>query len=251
MASLQKIVAYCDATLRIQEVSDWDNALNGLQIENSGKVTRIGAAVDASTHTLQLAIERKVDFLIVHHGLYWQGLQPVTGILRRQLALALQHDIALYSAHLPLDVHSKLGNNALLAAAIKLQRARPFLAEKGQLAGVKGSVEKTNGNLFAKLQKLLGDEVVAFNFGPSRPRVVGVVTGAGGSEIYRVAAEGIDTFITGEAPHWAAVAAQELGMNLWLGGHYATETFGVRALATHLAKKFRLPFEFIDCPTGL
>ncbi|MFL6515899.1 MAG: Nif3-like dinuclear metal center hexameric protein [Chthoniobacterales bacterium] len=251
MALLQKVVAQCDATLRISEIADWDNALNGLQIENSGKVTKIGAAVDASTQTLQMASERNVDFLIVHHGLYWQGLQPVTGILSRQLRLALQHDVALYSAHLPLDVHPKLGNNTLLAAAVRLRRATPFLAEKGQLVGVKGSVDKTDNTLFARLQKVLGDEVLAFNFGPERPRMIGIVTGAGGSEIYRVAAEGIDTFITGEAPHWAAVAAQELGMNLWLGGHYATETFGVKALATYLAKKFRLPFEFIDCPTGL
>jgi dinuclear metal center YbgI/SA1388 family protein len=251
MASLQKIVTHCDATLRIHEIADWDNALNGLQIENSGKVTRIGAAVDVSTQSLQSAIERKVDFLIVHHGLYWQGLQPVTGILGRQLRLALQHELALYSAHLPLDVHPKLGNNALLAAALKLRRATPFLREKGELVGVKSPFKKSDGDVFARLQKLLDGEVVAFNYGPSRPGVIGIVTGAGGSEIYRVAAEGVDTFITGEAPHWAAVAAQELGVNLWLGGHYATETFGVKALAAHLAKKFRLPFEFIDCPTGL
>src|SRR5213080_196720 len=114
MPPLSKVVAYTDDFLRIREVGDWDNALNGLQIENSGKVTKIGAAVDVSTQTLQLAIERKINFLVVHHGLYWQGLQPVTGILRRQLGLALEHDLALYSAHLPLDVHPKLGNNALL-----------------------------------------------------------------------------------------------------------------------------------------
>jgi putative NIF3 family GTP cyclohydrolase 1 type 2 len=105
--------------------------------------------------------------------------------------------------------------------------------------------------LVRKLRKALNGPVKFFNFGPKQIRTVGVVTGAAGSEIYRVAEENIDTFITGEAPHWAAVAAEELGLNLLLGGHYATEVFGVKALAAHLSKRFRVPWEFIDCPTGL
>jgi putative NIF3 family GTP cyclohydrolase 1 type 2 len=93
--------------------------------------------------------------------------------------------------------------------------------------------------------------VKTFGFGPKKTRAIGLVTGAAGSEIYRVADEAIDTFITGEAPHWAAVAAEELGINLLLGGHYATEVFGVKELAAHLSKRFKAPWEFIDCPTGL
>src|SRR5438067_1838156 len=106
--TLKQIVAVCDKTLAIEKIADWDNALNGLQIENSSKVTKLGAAVDASTRTLSLAAKRGINFLIVHHGLFWQGLQPVTGILRRQLRIAFEHDLAVYSAHLPLDVHPKL-----------------------------------------------------------------------------------------------------------------------------------------------
>jgi dinuclear metal center YbgI/SA1388 family protein len=249
--SLHQLVAECDSKLRIKTIGDWDNALNGLQIENSGKVTRIGAAVDVSTRVLTLAAKRGVDFLIVHHGLFWQGLQPVTGIFHRQLEIAFRHDIALYGAHLPLDVHPLFGNNALLAGAIGLRSVKPFLEEKGQLVGVKAGYSGNRDALLRRLKKSLGKPVRAFNFGPIGARNTGIVTGAGGSEIYRVAEEGIDTFITGEAPHWAAVAAEELGLNLWLGGHYATETFGVKALAAHLSKKFRLPSEFIDCPTGL
>ena len=251
MASLQKIVAYCDKTLRTDMIADWDNAVNGLQIENSGAVTKIGAAVDASTHTLERAAESGINLLIVHHGLYWQGLQPVTRILRRQLRISFDHDIALYSAHLPLDVHPTLGNNALLGASLKLRSIKPFLQEKGSMVGVKGHTSRNRNELLVQLRKSLGGEVKAFNFGPNKTRTIGIVTGAGGSEIHRVAAEGVDTFITGEAPHWAAVAAEELGINLWLGGHYATETFGVKALAAHLSKKFKVPFDFIDCPTGL
>jgi putative NIF3 family GTP cyclohydrolase 1 type 2 len=101
------------------------------------------------------------------------------------------------------------------------------------------------------LRKALDGPVKIFGSGPKQTHVIGVVTGGAGSEIYRVAQEDIDTFITGEAPHWAAVAAEELGMNLFLGGHYATEVFGVKALASHLSKRFRIPWEFIDCPTGM
>jgi len=137
MASLTEIIRYTDKFLRIREVADWDNALNGLQIENSGRVTLIGAAVDGSTRVLTEAAKRKVDLLIVHHGLFWSGLQPVRSALRRQLQLAFENDIALYSAHLPLDIHPKVGNNAQLATALGLKSAQRFLEEKGQPTGLK------------------------------------------------------------------------------------------------------------------
>lgn len=251
MISLSEIVSYTDDFLRIRDVGDWDNALNGLQIENSGRVTRFGAAVDVSTRVLTNAAKKNVDLLIVHHGLFWPGLQPVTKSLRRQLQLAFENDIALYSAHLPLDVHPEIGNNAQLVGALGLKSAQPFLEEKGQPVGLKIRVTMPRAELVRKLRKALNELVKVFDFGPKQTRAIGIVTGAAGSEIYRVAQEDIDTFITGEAPHWAAVAAEELGMNLLLGGHYATEVFGVKALAAHLSKRFKVPWEFIDCPTGL
>jgi len=251
MASLSEIVSYTDRFLRIRDVGDWDNALNGLQIENSGRVTRIGAAVDVSTRVLTKAVKQDVDLLIVHHGLFWPGLQPIQGVLRRQLWIAFENDVALYSAHLPLDIHARIGNNAQLVAALGLKSAQPFLEEKGQPVGLKIRASLPRGELVRKLQKALKGPVKVFGFGPKQTRAIGVVTGAAGSEIYLVADEEIDTFITGEAPHWAAVAADEVGVNLLLGGHYATEVFGVRALAAHLSKRFRVPWEFIDCPTGL
>src|SRR5439155_23878933 len=121
-----ELVAYCDDLLRVATVTDWPNALNGLQIENSGAITRMGAAVDASSRTIDAAIQHGINLLIVHHGLFWPGLQPVTGSRRRMLARALEHDVALYSVHLPLDLHPELGNNAHLAAALGLERGEPF-----------------------------------------------------------------------------------------------------------------------------
>jgi dinuclear metal center YbgI/SA1388 family protein len=251
MATLSEIVDHANDFLRIEEIEDWPNALNGLQIESSGKVTKIGASVDVSTRALTAAAEKNIDLLIVHHGLFWPGLQSVTGSLRRQLKIAFENDIALYSAHLPLDLHPKVGNNAQLAAALGLKSTKRFLKEKGQSVGLKAKTSIPRSVLIRKLKTVLGGPVKTFNFGPNQPRRVGIVTGAAGSEIYRVADAKIDTFITGEAPHWAAVAAEELGINLVLGGHYATETFGVKALAGHLSERFKVPWEFLSCPTGL
>ncbi|PYL27553.1 MAG: Nif3-like dinuclear metal center hexameric protein, partial [Verrucomicrobia bacterium] len=206
MASLSEIVSYTDDFLRVRDVGDWDNALNGLQIENSGRITRLGAAVDVSTRVLAEAAKKKVDVLIVHHGLFWPGLQPVTRALRRQLHLAFENDIALYSAHLPLDIHPKVGNNAKLVEALGLKSAQPFLEEKGQPIGLKARVSTPRSDLVRKLRRVLNGPVKIFDVGPKQTCMIGIVTGGAGSEIYRVAQENIDTFITGEAPHWAAVA---------------------------------------------
>src|SRR5881394_3677376 len=249
--NLSHIVSYTDEHLRIREIEDWPNALNGLQVENSGAVTKIGAAVDASTRTIDLAIERGVNLLIVHHGLFWPGLQPIAGGRRRMLEQILHHDLALYSAHLPLDVHSVLGNNAQLAAALGLENTEPFFEAKGECIGLRINTQISRDELGSRLEKSLGGPVKMFASGPAETKSIGLITGGAGSEIYAVAREGIDTFITGEAPHWAAVAAEELGVNLLLGGHYATETFGVKALAAHLSDRFNLPWDFIDSPTGL
>lgn len=251
MTPLLKLATYTDKYLRAGQIADSDHALNGLQVENSGRVTRIGAAVDASTRVLREAAAKKVNLLLVHHGLFWAGLQPVTGALFRQLRIAFEHDMAVYGAHLPLDAHPIVGNNAQLANALGFSSSRPFLEFKGNAIGLRTRGKSSLPQLVRKLEKALQGPVKSFAFGPANPRNIGIVTGAAGSEIHRVAEAGIDTFITGEVPHWAAVAAGELGMNLLLGGHYATETFGVKALAAHLSNKFKIPWTYIDAPTGL
>lgn len=249
--STSELARYIDEYLGIAEHADWAHALNGLQVENSGRISRIGAAVDASSRTFAAAAERGIDFLIVHHGLFWPGLQPVTGSYHRQLKQLFGRDIALYSAHLPLDSHPLVGNNAQLAAALELENAEPFMELKGVLTGFKARAVVSRDELVRRLEHSLGSPVKSIACGPAETSVIGIVSGGAGGEIYVAAREGIDTYITGEAPHWAAVAAEELGMNLLLGGHYATETFGVKALAAHLSERFELPWEFIAAPTGL
>src|SRR5215469_5693526 len=184
MTSLSDIVNYTNDFLRIREIGDWDNALNGLQIENSGGITKIGAAVDVSTRVLEAAEKQNVDLLIVHHGLFWPGLQPVTGVLRRQLELAFGKNIALYSAHLPLDLHPQVGNNAQFAAALGLKSNLPFFEEKGQMIGLKTRASLPHDELDRKLQKVLSGAVKSFMFGPKKTRTIGIITGGAGSEIY-------------------------------------------------------------------
>jgi dinuclear metal center YbgI/SA1388 family protein len=251
VASLAEIVRYTNDYLQIEQHADWPNAVNGLQVENSGTVSKIGAAVDASSRAFAAAAVLGVDLLLVHHGLFWPGLQPIAGPLRRQVGFLLEHNLALYSAHLPLDVHPIVGNNARLAADLGLVECEPFFEHKGQMIGLRSHTAIALNKLARKLEETLGGPVKVFAHGPAMTSSIGLITGGAGSELYAVAREGVDTFITGEAPHWAAVAAEELGVNLLLGGHYATETFGVKALAAHLSERFDLPWEFLDSPTGL
>lgn len=251
MPALDQMVRFADELLRLSAIEDYENALNGLQIENSGAVKKIGAAVDASSRTMQMAVEQGIDLLLVHHGLFWPGLQPITGSLQRALKLALEHNLALYSAHLPLDFHPQIGNNALLAAALGLKNTRPFLEMKGQSLGLQAEATLRRDDLLTQLEESLGGPVRCIGAGPMETKRIGIVTGGAGGEIYAAAREGVDTYITGEAPHWAAVAAEELGINLILGGHYATETSGVKALAAELSRQFEVPWGFLDHPTGL
>lgn len=250
-ASLAALVKYCDRLLRIDEIGDYEMAANGLQAENRGAVNRIAAAVDASLATVRLAVKAKADLLLVHHGLFWGASHPWTGKRRELLGLLVESDLAVYSSHLPLDAHPKLGNNALLCAELGLKKLRPFFTSHGGPIGFQCSTSIARPDLAGRLRRATGSKALLIPGGPAVCRRIGVVTGGAGSELERAAAEGVDTFVTGEGPHWTYALAEELGLNVLYGGHYATETFGVKALAKHLSVKFGLPWVFLDYPTGL
>lgn len=249
--SLAAIAAHCDKILRIREIGDYDGAANGLQVENRGVVSRIAATVDASLATVKLAIAAKADLLIVHHGLFWTPSHPWTGRKYELLRLLVKNDLAVYSSHLPLDAHPELGNNAQLCAALGLKKPRPFFLSHGQNIGFKLQTRISRVELGAKLSRATGGKPHLIPGGPEICRSIGVVTGGAGAELKQAASEGVDTFITGEGPHWTFALAEELGLNVFYAGHYATETFGVKALAAELSKKFRLSWEFLDHPTGM
>ncbi len=251
--SLSRLVAQLDAELNIRAIPDYSGALNGLQLQNSdGTVRRIVAAVDACLPVVQAAAKLPGPvLLVVHHGMFWNGAQCLTGSVFEKIRTAMNAGMAIYSAHLPLDVHPRLGNNALLVKALGITKTSPFFDWKGLKVGLRAKANVTRAVLVKRLAAAVGGPVHVCQGGPQKVRDIGIITGGAGSEIAAIAAAGVDTFITGEGPHWSYTAAEELGVNLLYGGHYATETFGVKAAAAWLAAKHNLPWEFIDHPTGL
>ncbi len=249
--ALSTLVTYCDRLLRTANVQDYDGAANGLQVTNRGTVTRIAATVDASLATVRMAVEEKADLLIVHHGLFWSATHPWTGKRHEMLRLLIDNNLAVYSSHLPLDAHPRLGNNARLCAALGLRRLQPFFFDKGQFIGFQTTANIARVELGRRLHCVLGAPPKLLPGGGEACRRIGVVTGGAGSQLKLAAKEGVDTFITGEGPHWTYALAEELGLNVFYGGHYATETFGVKALAADLSRRFKVPWVFLDHPTGL
>ncbi len=251
MAQLNDIIHFLDEELKITTIPDYPRALNGLQIENGGEITRVAAAVDASFPIFEKAVKEKADLLVVHHGLFWQGSQKITGAIYQKLKLAFDHGMAVYSAHIPLDVHPVMGNNRLLADALGMSDAKPFFDWKGIQLGLRQELDVELDTLKERLAIAVEGDVHVCPSGGSKVGMVGLITGGAGSEIAAMAEYGVDTFITGEGPHWSYTLAEELGMNVLYAGHYATETFGVKILADRLAKDFSVSTVFIDHPTGL
>jgi dinuclear metal center YbgI/SA1388 family protein len=249
--SLSAIVSHCDTILRTKEIKDYDGIANGLQAQNHGGVTRIAAAVDGSPATVRLAIDAKADLLIVHHGLFWSPSHPWIGKKYELLRLLLDNDLAVYSSHFPLDAHPQLGNNAQLCAALGLKKLKPFFQSHGAAIGFKSRRKMARADLEERLQRAVGAKPLLIPGGKETCEFIGVVTGGAGDGVKQAAEEGVDTFITGEGPHWTYALAEELGVNVFYAGHYGTETFGVKALAAHLSRKFKLPWTFLDHPKGL
>lgn len=248
---LSRLVTYCDQLLQVSDLQDYSGAVNGLQVANRGQVSRIGAAVDASPRVLAMAVEAKCDLLVVHHGLFWGGSHPWTGKRYELLRLLLDHDLAVYSSHLPLDIHPRFGNNRLFCQALGWKTTQPFFMSHGRNLGLRVKTSIGREELKAKVTQALGNPPLVLSGGPTTCRSIGIVTGGAGGELKLAASEGIDTLITGEGPHWTFALAQELGVNVLYGGHYATETFGVKALASHLSRRCGVPWVFLDDPSGL
>jgi len=325
---LADVAGFLDERLDVAGTPDYPDALNGLQVEAHGPVERVAVAVDASTRTILEAAAGDADLLVVHHGLFWGGVRPLTGYRHERIRTLVESGTALYSAHLPLDAHPEVGNAAVLARRLGLEELAPFGRWDGTTVGWKGAASPSDGELSARPRPAPGGSVVqpasvfsdelsarlasvvegpvrvlpggpgalagtdrvagagasppatadaalddddALAAGPtpagrtsppvpSPPALdssglaasqVGVVTGAGASFLEEAASAGLDALVTGEATHHHAVEAAELGVTVFLGGHYATETFGVKAVGDLLAERFGLRTWFVDAPTGL
>ncbi|MDR2429793.1 MAG: Nif3-like dinuclear metal center hexameric protein [Puniceicoccales bacterium] len=246
---LSELVRFCDERSRRHTVKDFPGAMNGLQFANRGGVTKIGAAVDAGLVPFEEAARRGVDFLIVHHGLFWHAPQPVTGAIYARYRVLFEHNIAVYSSHLPLDAHPEIGNNALLAKHLGLPVERWILPHEGvPMAALCTGVERRE--LVARLGALFKTPFATIEFGSANPQRIAILSGSGRAALDALEDAGCDTLITGELRQEHYNAAQENRWNLYPCGHYATETFGVSALAAEVASQFGLPHEFIAtaCP---
>lgn len=250
MASLTNIVSWCDKRVRRSEISDFPGAHNGLQFSNDGTVTKIGAAVDAGLIPFKKAAEAQVDFLIVHHGLFWNPLCPITDVHYQKVSQLIQNNCAIYSSHLPLDCHPEIGNNVCIAQKLGLEIIDTFLPYEGNDIGLIARAGKSRDALVNALRDLFTETFVAVEYGSARPKKVAIVSGSGNSVVNELKGIGVDTLITGELNQKHFNCAQEENLNVYCCGHYATEVFGVQALAAEAAKKFQLPWVFLstNCP---
>lgn len=256
-ATLADIATFLDDLLRTSEVPDYRGAMNGVQVEHVGPVTRCAVAVDASSRAIDGAIEQRANLLIVHHGLFWAGAQPIRGYVFERVRQLISHDIAVYSSHLPLDLHPTLGNNALLARELELVPSSGFARFESIEVGVQGTCDIATAVLARRCEQISrreGGQLVAVGLTPERRTTRwAICTGAGASSETLREAKGaeVDTLIVGEGPHHTAVEAEELGIAVLYVGHYASETFGVRALGAEIERAFGIPWSFIAAPTGL
>ena len=250
MADLNEIVTFCDQVTRCSEIVDFPGALNGLQFANQGKVKKIGAAVDAGLHPFRQAAECGVDFLIVHHGLFWNEHEPITQNIYEKYLVLVESKCAVYSSHLPLDCHPELGNNAILAKKLGLSIDRWFLEHEGTPIAALTKSSDTREALREKLEMLFPHSFTPIEFGSDEPKRIAILTGSGRSALPELKQLDCDTLITGELRQQHFNYAQEHELNLYSCGHYATETFGVIALAQLTAEHFGLDWEFIGtgCP---
>lgn len=257
MASTAEITTYLDDLLGTGTVPDYPGAVNGLQLANSGVVTKVAACVDFSSRAVTRCVEEKADLLLVHHGMFWGGTKPITGATYHRLQMLFDNNVAVYASHLPLDKHELFGNNVLLSRELGLVPSGEFARYKDISIGVRGEGDVATSDILEKARRFArvhgGDAISTSTDERRRTRRWAICSGAGASAetLNEAAIGGIDTLIVGEGPHWTAVEANDLDIAIIYAGHYATETLGVFALAEHLSQRFSIDWLPIHAPTGL
>jgi dinuclear metal center YbgI/SA1388 family protein len=252
--TIEKFDNWCRSFLDIDGMSRVDASLNGLQIGDSGvELKKAAFAVDACFETIRKAAEEKAQLLFVHHGLFWGRPLAITGDHYKRVKYAMDHGLALYAVHLPLDMHPELGNNAALAHVLGMTDLEGFGEYKGFQIGMKGLLKKPLKR-DEVIPALFGDwesRPMMLPFGPEEIRSVGMISGGGTHEVAQAIEEGLDLYITGDSSHAVYHQSLEAGINVLFGGHYLTETGGVQAVMKKAADQLTLDTIFIDVPTGL
>jgi dinuclear metal center YbgI/SA1388 family protein len=251
------LAAYLDELLEISRIPDYPGALNGLQLGNKNNVRKIAAAVDFSSRTVAMAIAQNADLLMVHHGMFWSGAQPIIGRRFDRLRSLIENNVAVYSSHLPLDCHPTFGNNTLLSRELGLEPTGRFASHETISIGVSGTsqmpivelLERTRSFAAANGGNIITTDIAADSITGHWAICTG--SGASADTLQEASDMGVNTLIVGEGPHWTSIDAAEREIAIIYAGHYATETLGVRALAKHVADHFGLEWTPIHAPTGL
>ncbi len=246
------LITYLDTYLNIAEIDDYGP--QGLQVEViNPQIQRIALAVDVAPPIINAAAQWGADMLLVHHGILWRSVERIAGPLGQRVRLLLQNNIHLYAAHLPLDAHQEVGNNAVLAAMLQVDIQEWWFAPKGTPLGVLGKL--TTPVLLEKFAEQvetgLSTTAKVLPHGPEQVEKVAIISGFGADQVAAARELGADTFLTGETSHANYWAAADYGLNVIFAGHYATETVGVKALGQHLADRFSLEVKFFDFPTTM
>lgn len=246
------LINYLDTYLRIDEIDDYGP--QGLQVEAAtGEIQRVALAVDTAPAVVEAAADWGANMLLVHHGILWGNMERIAGPFGHRVRALLQNDIHLYSAHLPLDAHPEVGNNAELARMFGIEIEDWWCAPKGTPLAVLGDAPPDTmlEPFVAQIEEKLQTEVRVRAGGPQQVSRVAILSGFGADQIAGAAEMGADTFLTGEQSHTSYWAAADHGINVIYAGHYATETVGVKALGRLLTQKFGLQVQFFDFPTGM
>jgi dinuclear metal center YbgI/SA1388 family protein len=252
MAHLTDVISYLDELLAIGDFRDYGP--NGLQVPGSDEVSRVVTGVSANLELFDGAAAREAHLVVAHHGLFWDfHPRSVSAAMKRRLRILFDHDMSLAGYHLPLDAHPEVGNNALICAALGLERAEPFGEHRGQTVGFVG--RSAEGIAFDDLRgrcaQAFGQEPFVWDTGPETVHSIGIVSGAAASSFGEAIAKGLDAFLTGEPAEHVMADARESGAHFLAGGHYATETFGVRRLGELLEAEFGLEHEFVEVPNPI
>lgn len=248
MVTAKKITEFLNEELQIYDIDD--SSCNGLQVENSGEITKVGFAVDACRETYEKAAQAGCQMLIVHHGMIWDGLKSIKGNIYQNIKFLISNNLALYGVHLPLDLHNKYGNNVELARILNLQNLKAFGYHRRKALGFIGET----ATILNEIKRILQENKIkteSLDFGPNEIKKVAIISGGGSKELVQAISAGADLYLTGESLHFAYHLAKENKINVIFGGHYETEVFGVKALMPLLKEKFNVETEFIDVPTPI
>lgn len=244
----QELISFLDDYLSIHTIDDDSN--NGLQIQSDGEIDTVGFAVDACMDIFEKAHAQQCGLLVVHHGLIWGGLQYITGDIYERVKFLIQHNMGLYAAHLPLDIHEEVGNNIQMAHLLGVEKMKGFCSYKNENIGLLCEKEIPLSDIMERMDALFNTHDV-WKFGPDICERIGIITGSGTYCLTAAIKEGCDTFITGEPKHMVYHQAKENHINVICAGHYQTETLGVKALMEKIKDTFPVSVVFLDSPTGL